>query len=340
MGIKRWLGLPLATLALGCAPNTRFRNAAVVPAMTPPMTSGRPLEHSARVDAYGGFMANLTNPFPVREETPALRVAQASAGLGARVRLGSIADVGLRVEGGPYSSTEPSAVGTPPVPGHKSVFGVGLSFAGHYEHPSGFGLGAVYEGTGYQVPWAQWECVQQTSPCPGRLNTAIGDDLPGYMLADEGTETVTVHQLALIPSFRHGIATGFMGMSVRGTIENVGFSDSATNGNLPSSGSPAALFTLGVELAFERAHVLLEAHRASGNPGNSTWGFGASFGFELGERVRPRGAQPPDYYPLPPPGSPMAPPPVYLPPPQPPQPLAPPETTPVPSDPYAPGATP
>jgi hypothetical protein len=337
----------VVAVAAGCAPNTRFRNAAVVPPMTPPMVSGRPLEHAASVQAYGSFTDNLTNPFPIKDETPALRVAHAMGGVGGRLRLGHILDVGLRLEGGSYGSSEASAVGTPPVPSKKSVLGVGISLAAHWEHPGGFGIGAVYETTSYSVPWAQWECDQMTSPCPGHANVPFGENLPGYHLADEGTESVVVHQLALVPSYKVGISTIFVGMSVRGTIENIGFSDNASNGNKPEAGSPAGIFTLGAELTFDRVKVLLETHRASENPGNSTWGFGASLGFELGERVQHRPpadpnvnpyGQPPPYG-YPPPNPYGAPPNPYGPPPTPyapPSPLEPPTTPPPPGDPYAP----
>jgi len=349
---KAWLVVSLGVAAFGCAPNTRFRNAAVVPAMTPVMSTGRPLDHQARVEAYGGYTDNLTDLFPQKESTPALHVAHGMGGVGGKFRLGPITDIGARFEVGPYDSAQHSAVGTPPVPGHKSVVGAGITLGGHYVHRSGFALGAVYEGTAYSVPWAQWECDGSASPCPARLNLPVGDDLPGYHLSDEGTETVYINQLSLLPSYKRDIFTGFIGMSVRGTIENVGFSDSSTNGNLPSTGKPAALFTVGGELAFDRFRILMEAHRASANPGNSTWGFGLSIGYELGEPVRrraapqvdpyapPVGYPPPGYPPpagYPPPGG--YPPPAGYPPPGAPAPApvpAPDPVTPAPGDPYAP----
>lgn len=232
-------GFAFASLALACAPNTPYRNAAMVPAVRPMTWDGRTAEAGTiRVEGTGSFGDVSRDPFPTVHQS-ALHVPNTMVDGVAMIAPVDGVELGFHGSYAHYAWTEASAQGTPPIPSRPAIYGLGPQ--ARFSFPVdkgrhvffGFGLGAQL----YSLPYARW-----TRNNPGGNSSASGGFNCGaggcsgsalgeawspstYRLTEESSEVFVTTQGAIAiagtvdPKYGHAFAT----FGVHTAFKNDGF---------------------------------------------------------------------------------------------------------------------
>lgn len=203
-------------LAVGCAPLTNFRRAALVGAPT-----GESLITPVR--GMASIEGSVSHAEAGYEQLPdvgdsALRVAETQFAGRVRLRLGRYATLGLEGTVGHESLSDPNAFGTPPLD-DEFVFSLGPNVAFHFGDPDRWLVMTSLAINFASVPWATYMLDESPST-------------PLYTLVDEGKDTQVLARLSAgaiyIP---HPAVELFGGISLQNVLSNEGFSNQPADGS-------------------------------------------------------------------------------------------------------------
>lgn len=260
MRLDRISCLALSCVALslfaGCVSNTyEVRRSALVPSLTPPMRSGRPID--GRVQVAADVSTNLMAPEAEANGSSGMYVARTTIGTAARFRVGRAFDIGPTFQVGIGDGAMPAGPDLPPPPsGNALGTGVSMQLAPRLEDQR-FGLAAVLDVLFFSVPIREeWWCLD----CGGA---------PVMDRVERESDLVPVFGLALLPSYQpNPDVTFFGGLTIRNqpylrrsevvttTVSGSGDDDS----NEVDTGSIRATVSLGAEAHLGGgARVILQA---------------------------------------------------------------------------------
>ncbi len=157
-------------LAVACAPQTKYRNTAVVPAARPLAWDGRTAgEVSFRIEGSLSLEGGRSHTDAIQGSVPdvdstAVRVPEASLDGLLGIGLGEHVELGLRGSYAAYSWTRATARGTMPIPSRSAVWGMGPE--ARFALPVGdfVTLGGAMNFLYYRMPIARYERVDETCP--------------------------------------------------------------------------------------------------------------------------------------------------------------------------------
>jgi hypothetical protein len=264
-------------------PTTTYRNTAFVPAVRPVPWDGRmPAGPAFILEGSGTYTAVNENLTPQIGDTAVL-VPQWTFEGSALIAFNKHVALGLR---GAYSSYEwgqPSAVGTMPVPGGPSGWGLGpelrLSFP--LDEQKRFALGIEGNLVSYQVPYAEWQLA--TGGC-----LASPTCVDGYTLAHQSTETHGVYSLGLYPSYsvgEHGeYGTAFLVLAGTSGFQNEGFTNQSSTDSTLKSAGPIFIFGGGYSVHVQSMHATALVYRPTtgeGSPVDYALGVQLALGVDI-----------------------------------------------------------
>ena len=213
--------LPFVLLA-GCAPITEYRYTGMTPAARPIAWDGYP-SHAGELhgDVTITHTAVNENLFPQIHDT-ALNVAATTVEGNASITPVRGLDVGLRWSYASIQWTEPTAVGTMPLPAGTNLFGIGPEIRGAFfcDHEKHFAIGLAASAMLYQIPWAAYQ---------------LGGNVDGYTLINTGTDSDWTLAVGVYPSYsfgpdgRYGTLFGLLGAHT--SFKNDGFTNTYSNGS-------------------------------------------------------------------------------------------------------------
>lgn len=227
-------------LATACAPQTKYRNTAVVPAARPLAWDGRTAgRDSFRVEGSLALEGGLADTDGVLQTVPevggtAVRVPETSLDGLVGIGLGEHVELGLRGSYAAYAWTRATTRGTMPIPSRSSLWGMGPE--ARFAFPIGdfVTLGGAANLVYYRVPIARYERVDETCShfSDGTIPTYSTQDCQ-YDLVDEGSQTTGAFSGALIVGINldraHEYGHFVASLSFAETFENDGFSDETSS---------------------------------------------------------------------------------------------------------------
>ncbi|MGH7296067.1 MAG: hypothetical protein ACRELB_14085, partial [Polyangiaceae bacterium] len=269
------LALPAAA---GCAPTTTYRNTALVPAVRPVAWDGRGPQGPAFVvegsSTYSTIGENLT---PQVGDT-ALLVPSWTVEGSALIAFSKNVQVGLRGAYTSYQWAQPSAVGTMPIQGGPSGWGLGpelrLSFP--LDERKHFALGIEGNAVSYQVPYAEWTLSAGCLPS----STCVD----GYSLAHQSTESHMVYSLGVYPSYAFGdhgeYGAVFLVLAATSGFQNEGFTDQSSTDSTLKSNGPIFLVGGGYGIRVDWVHATALLFRPTTGEGSPVdYGLGVQLAF-------------------------------------------------------------
>ena len=229
----------------------RLRTRTVTPAAQPVAWDGRTeREGFARFEGSLAYSSVNENLFPQIHST-ALRIPQASVQGAATLAVAKYVELGARGTYSAYSWTQPSAVGTMPVPDAPPTWGAGpeMRVAIPLDKDRRLYFGIVGNVMITSVPYAEWTltgAMSTTNPTPCVPSATC---VQGYTLSSTQTETHFVWTLGVVPSFALGPegAYGhvFAGMTATTGFQNDGFTDTSQSGSTVNTFWPLFVASVG-----------------------------------------------------------------------------------------------
>jgi hypothetical protein len=213
----------LAVLASGCAPNTTFRRAAVVPTPT-----GETFTNPVRgdVEVAGSFATSAGSVTELVPEVgdPGLHVAHTQFGGHVRFRLNDHITAGGQAMVTHSSLSDPSAFGVPDI--DSFVWGAGPNVAVHFGDEKTVMFGASLAVTFVEVPWATFRLREGVDP------NGVGATVEDYELEELSAEPVLLFRLSTgVEWAMHPNVYLFGGLSLQNAASNIGFDDVARPGS-------------------------------------------------------------------------------------------------------------
>lgn len=195
--------IPLLALAAaaawpGCATTQRIHRSALVPAITPPMADGQPIDNGVTQLGFGNATyLRATEPVALQGTATqaGLYIPRTQFGLQAMFRLGPCS-LGPKLEIGLEQGAQPIAENMIPQPKGPTI-GFGPAFQASIPVHGGFRIGLGLETILTFTPYFK---ITESA---------------GSWTEDEGSDAVMVLGLALIPSYRAGPVTIFAGVAGR-----------------------------------------------------------------------------------------------------------------------------
>ncbi len=287
-------------LTAGCVPMTQYRYTGMTPAPRPVAWDGYP-SHAGEL--HGDVTVTHTdvveNLLPQLHDT-ALNVASTTIEGNASITPVRGLDIGLRWSYASYAWTEPTALGTMPLPTGTSLFGIGPEIRGSFfvDHDKHFAIGFAASAMLYQIPWAAY---------------TLGSDGMTYSLATTGTDSDWTLAIGVYPSYsfgpdgRYGTVFGMVGAHT--SFRNDGFTNVASNGSTITQDGFVPLFGGGYGIHAPYFHVNVMAYLPL-TMDSTAWGPGVmlTVGVDLPLWTpRPRRPAPPVVQPEPEPIEPIQP---------------------------------
>jgi hypothetical protein len=226
-----------ALAAVGCAPLTQYRYSAVTPTAQPIAWDGR-TEKQGFARFEGTVVGSSLNEdlFPQIHST-ALHVPQWTAQGAATIALAKFLELGVRGSYSAYQWTQPSAVGTMPVPDAPPTWGAGpeMRISVPLDKGRHFFFGIVGNVMVTSVPYSEWTLTGPLST--GNVTTCVPSPtcVQGYTLSATQTETHFVWTLGVVPSYAFGregeYGHVFAGITATTGFQNDGFTDTNQSGS-------------------------------------------------------------------------------------------------------------
>lgn len=254
-----------AACVSGCAPMTPYRYSGMTPAAHPIAWDGYP-KHAGEVHVEGSASHTMVveNWFPQVHDT-ALNVAATQIEGTASITPIRGLDVGIRASYAAYRWTEPTAVGTMPLPSHPSLVGVGPEIHGalfldRHKHVA---LGIAANVMHYEVPWAAYKLEGQN-----------------YVLMNEGSDSDWTFSGGIYPSYSFGrdgeYGTIFSMLGVHTAFKNDGFALTASNGSTIEEDGFVPMVGTGYAIHTQYFHASIMGYLPLSSP--MVWGPGVMFG--------------------------------------------------------------
>lgn len=287
------VGLATSLLA-GCAPETPYRYSAFTP-------SARPLAWDGRTSKAGTLRLEGTasNVFVSENITPqvhdtALQVPTWTVEGAALIAVSKNVELGLRGAYASYDWATPSAVGTMPVPGASSSWGIGpeVRIDVPLDREKRFHLGIGGNVVDYQVPYAQWTLTGTGSAC-NPSPTCV----QGYSLTNSQTEAHMSYSLAILPSYAFGdqgeYGHVFGGITATTGFQNDGFATQSQNGSTINTFWPLWIASAGYGVLLDDLVRLSGSVYRPLNTGGNTVNYDLGFFITAGFDINLFGAPPP-----------------------------------------------
>ena len=208
-----------AACLAGCT--QQVRRSALVPAITPPMTRGRPVDNGTTELSLGNatFLASSSPVETSANSNAGLHIPRTQFGLQALFRAGSDFSIGAKLEIGLSQGAQPVADGIPPTP-DGPVVGIGPVLQYSIPIHEHFRIGLGVETLLTFVPYDKYV-----------INSGLG-----WQYSESGTEAVFVVGLSLVPCFVWDPVTIFAGISGRNqpvnTKEDLGYNSDVFDDNV------------------------------------------------------------------------------------------------------------
>ena len=199
----------------------QVRRSALVPAITPPMTRGRPVDNGSSELSFGNatFLAASTPVDIGNKSNAGVHIPRSQFGLQALFRAGRDFSLGAKMEIGLSQGAQPVADDIPPAPDGPVV---GLGPVLQYSIPvhEHFRIGLGIETLLTFVPYDKY----------------VSNPGLGWEYSESGTEAVFVVGLSLVPCFVWDPVTIFVGISGRNqptnTKEDLGYTTDVFDDNV------------------------------------------------------------------------------------------------------------
>ena len=222
-----------ASLAVGCVPQTSYRNTGLIPAAHALDWDGRTVpKGSIRVE---GTMLGTTigeNLAPQVHDT-ALFVPGLTLEGAATIAIAQGCELGVRVAYSQYSWSNASALGTMPLVGEPGLWGVGpeVRMTIPLNPQKQWAIGIAGNLMNYQIPYAEW----QAASCSGGETC-----FEGYSLVEQQTSAHLVLNAGIYPSFQLGpegrYGHVFGALSAHAAFKNDGFTDTPASNQVEDAG--------------------------------------------------------------------------------------------------------
>ena len=257
-----------------CAPHSAYRYTAFTPTARPIAWDGAPAERGElRAEATATHSNIVPKLFAVLHDSGLnLSASTAEGYLGVGVVRGL--ELGLRATYSNYSWSQPSSVGTMPIPGDPSMWGIGpelkLAFALDDERRMTLGLAA--NALLYKLPWAEWRWACGSRTCD-------------YVRGASGTDSTPVFSGGLYPSYGLGeggkLGNVFLLFAVHTAFKNDGFTDTQGSGSTIQTAGLVPLIGGGASMHVGpmRLGATVYAPFADGAGGHQQAGGMVTFGF-------------------------------------------------------------
>jgi len=237
--------------AVGCAPLTQYRYSAVTPTAQPIAWDGRTeKEGFARFEGTVVGSSLKENLFPQLHDT-ALMVPQWTVQGAATLALAKVLELGVRGSYAAYGWTQPSAVGTMPVPDSPPTWGVGpeMRISVPVEKTRHLYFGIVGNAMVTSVPYAEWTLTGPNAMPVTPACTPSATCVQGYTLSSTQTETHIVWTLGVVPSYAFGpegeYGHVFAGITATTGFQNDGFTDTNQSGSTVNTFFPLFVASAG-----------------------------------------------------------------------------------------------
>ncbi len=220
-----------------CAPASSYRNVGFIPAARPLPWDGRTANAGhLRLEATATAEGISTKGSPGVHDSALYASHLTLDGLAALALTNGL-EIGIRYSYAAYSWRGASADGTPPLPSHPALWGLGpeLRATIPLDAQKRFALGFAGNALAYQMPYAAWKRVSSCTPGATCFvdETALGQGT-AYVLDHDGTESHWAMNFAVYPSFElvENEKAGhiFAGISAHSGFKNDGFTDTAQSG--------------------------------------------------------------------------------------------------------------
>jgi hypothetical protein len=204
---KKWNGPLVGVVALGCAlagcaMQKEIRRSAIVPAVTPPMSTGQPIDNGlVNLSLSNTTYLRSQQPMEAPQSNAGLYIPRSQWGLQALFRLGRDFGLGPKLEIGMNQGAEPIADDIAPKP-EDAVVSFGPAFQYSLPLHKHFKLGF------------QLETLLAFAPYNEFTTTGSGESV------ESGVESTLILGMALIPSFRWGPVVAFAGIAGRNQPTN------------------------------------------------------------------------------------------------------------------------
>jgi len=225
--------LAVGTVA-GCVPTTTYRNTGLVPAVHALPWDGRTVP-AGSIRVEGTFVASdvVENDFPEPGDT-ALYVPHAAVEGAMSMAVIEHIELGVRVAYARFTWADPSAVGTMPLVGNPTLWGVGpeIRMAFPLGRGSAFAFGLGGNLMNYRIPYAEWQVDGSCAPSPTCTQ--------GFSLVEQKSSGHITLNLAIYPSVAIGpggrYGHFFAGLSAHSGFQNDGFTNTPANDQVQDAG--------------------------------------------------------------------------------------------------------
>jgi hypothetical protein len=232
----------VSVASLGCAPLTQYRYSAVTPTAQPIAWDGVvEREGFARFEGTIAGSSVNENLFPGINST-ALMIPQWTVEGAATIAVAKYVEIGVRGMYSAYPWTQPTAVGTMPVPDAPPTWGAGpeMRLSIPLDKEKHFAFGIVGNVMVTSVPYAEWTLTGALSTTNPVACVPSATCVQGYTLSSTQTETHFVWTLGVVPSYSIG-PQGEYGHVFAGITATTGFQNDGFT-NTPQTGSTVNTF--------------------------------------------------------------------------------------------------
>lgn len=290
---------------VACTPATPYRYSGMVPTARPVPFDGRTAdEGTARLEGSITRSDVHQNLAPKLHDT-ALWVPHTTIDASGAIAVTKGLEIGGRFSYSSYDWSNPSALGTMPLPRRPTAYGVGPEIRATIPVSGAFAIGIAGHVLQNRTPTAEY--TKTASPCAsGEICFTDGSttELGGttYKLTKEGLEWHWSYGVYAYPSFafgdgRYGHLFGMLGLTR--VFQNDGFTDKTTKGDAIQGAGALTIVGLGYGISVNPVRVSASAYKPlseSDSPIRYGWGGILSVGFDLelweGRKATAYAAQP------------------------------------------------
>jgi hypothetical protein len=255
----------LASTALaGCTPASPFRYSALVPAARPISWDGKAAKDgTARIEGSIAKGSVVENETPILHDT-AVWVPHTTIEANAALAVGPGVEVGGRFAYSSFDWSDPSALGTMPMPKHPAITGYGpeLRATIPLDPRRRWAIGFAGNLMQYRIPITQWTKVSACLPgdiCATDTSTTTGLGGTTYKLTEERVDPMWVYNVGLYPSLSfgdHGELGHLVGvLAMHLGFKNDGFTDSTSTKGAVEGAGPILTMGAGYGIAFHPVHA-------------------------------------------------------------------------------------
>jgi len=256
-------GAILAIALTGCTPPSPYRYSALVPAARPISWDGKAAQDgTVRIEGSIAKGSVIENETPQLHDT-AVWVPHTTIDANAALAIGPGVEIGGRFAYSSFDWSNPSALGTMPMPKHPALTGYGPEVRATIplDAERRWAIGFAGNLMQYRIPVAQWTKVSSCSPGDVCATDTATPTLAGttYKLTEERVDSMWVYNVGLYPSLSFG-QNGEYGhlllvLAMHLGFKNDGFTDTTKTKGAVEGAGPILTMGAGYGIAFHPVHV-------------------------------------------------------------------------------------